>query len=102
MKQNFAACALALAGAVCASPEKVHEDSLHSARLAKRGINADGNFNMCEYHRTTTTPQLHNCFAEKSQHFSISMMSMPIWTNSRRLELIAPTLRVDVMVVTLV
>ncbi|KAI9163054.1 5'-nucleotidase [Paramyrothecium foliicola] len=46
MKHSFAACALALSGVAIASTEKIQDASLQSHRLAKRGLNADGNFNL--------------------------------------------------------
>ncbi|ROT35566.1 5'-nucleotidase domain-containing protein [Sodiomyces alkalinus F11] len=44
------ALALALAGVVSAVPQKVDEDHLYSSRLAKRGLDADGNFNVSFFH----------------------------------------------------
>jgi 2',3'-cyclic-nucleotide 2'-phosphodiesterase (5'-nucleotidase family) len=48
MKQSLLAtcAALAFAGLASASAEKRQDSSLQSSRLHKRGINADGNFNM--------------------------------------------------------
>jgi hypothetical protein len=48
MKQNICAWALAAASVVTASPEKVHEDSLVSSHLSKRGLNTDGDYVMCK------------------------------------------------------
>ncbi|CAG9955855.1 unnamed protein product [Clonostachys rosea f. rosea IK726] len=50
MKQNICAWALAAASVVTASPEKVHEDSLVSSHLSKRGLNADGDYVMSFFH----------------------------------------------------
>lgn len=47
MRTSLASTALALAGVVIAVPQKVVEDSLYSSRLARRGLDADGNFNIC-------------------------------------------------------
>ncbi|KAF6814910.1 5'-nucleotidase domain-containing protein [Colletotrichum plurivorum] len=48
--QFLSAVALALAGAALAVPEKQDGDHLYSSRLARRGIDADGNFNVSFFH----------------------------------------------------
>lgn len=57
MKQTLYAAsglALALAGAVSASPQKMSADYLSSSRLSKRDLNAEGNYNMCKCPRSPT------------------------------------------------
>lgn len=44
MRQNIVLPALAVAGLATA------DDFLYSSRLTKRGIDSEGNFNMCMYH----------------------------------------------------
>ncbi|KAF4815461.1 5'-nucleotidase [Colletotrichum tropicale] len=50
MRQSISALALALAGTALAVPEKQDADHLYSSRLSKRGIDAEGNFNMSFFH----------------------------------------------------
>ncbi|KAJ0163299.1 5'-nucleotidase [Colletotrichum tanaceti] len=51
MRQSLPTLALALlAGTASAVPEKEDGDHLYSSRLAKRGIDADGNFNVSFFH----------------------------------------------------
>ncbi|KAK1993851.1 5'-nucleotidase [Colletotrichum falcatum] len=50
MRQSLPALALALAGAALAVPAKEDADHLYSSRLAKRGIDAAGNFNVSFFH----------------------------------------------------
>lgn len=43
------ALALALAGVAIAKSEKVEVDALYSSRLSKRGLDEEGNFNICMF-----------------------------------------------------
>jgi len=49
MKHTFATAAVAalVASLGAATPERIPEDMLHTARMSKRAINADGDFHMC-------------------------------------------------------
>ncbi|KAK1579344.1 5'-nucleotidase domain-containing protein [Colletotrichum navitas] len=50
MRQSLPTLALALAGTVLAVPAKEDGDHLYSSRLAKRGIDAAGHFNVSFFH----------------------------------------------------
>ncbi|KAK2040916.1 5'-nucleotidase domain-containing protein [Colletotrichum somersetense] len=50
MRQSFQILALALAGTALAVPTKEDGDHLYSSRIAKRGIDAAGNFNVSFFH----------------------------------------------------
>ncbi|KAK1529746.1 5'-nucleotidase domain-containing protein [Colletotrichum paranaense] len=50
MRQSLPTLALALAGAAFAVPEKEDGDHLYSSRLSKRGIDAEGNYNISFFH----------------------------------------------------
>jgi hypothetical protein len=59
--------ALALAG--LAAAETV-EDVLYSSRLMKRGIDAEGNFNMCKSHLTDNAAPVNRADPLRAQHSS--------------------------------
>ncbi|KAK2027933.1 5'-nucleotidase domain-containing protein [Colletotrichum zoysiae] len=50
MRRSFQTLALALAGTALAVPAKEDGDHLYSSRIAKRGIDAAGNFNVSFFH----------------------------------------------------
>jgi hypothetical protein len=47
---NHAGARLMTLLALTASVTQAKEDALYSHRLTKRGIDADGNYNICKYH----------------------------------------------------
>jgi tRNA A37 threonylcarbamoyladenosine modification protein TsaB len=54
------------------------EDVLHSKRMVKRGIDADGNYNICK----TAGTRARNSLTHVTQPSSTSTTSMLTWMNS--------------------